>query len=151
MDSLSRFLQSLTSTIDFFCRAYDKFIIMGDFNAQALDSAMKNFIKINVLLKSINLMKEINLIKGSPIDLILTSRKFSFKHSNSYKINMSDHHHLLYSMLKSNIPNSGPKLVNYRDYKNFSFKNFNTSLDNALRHCSTEYKHFEYIFTSVLN
>ena len=54
-------------------------------------------------------------------------------------------------MLKSNISNSEPKLVNYRDYKIFSFENFKTSLDNALRHCSTDYKLFEYIFTSVLN
>ena len=54
-------------------------------------------------------------------------------------------------MLKPNFSNSEPKLVNYKDYKRFSFENFKTSLDNALQHCSTDYKHFEYIFTSVLN
>ena len=73
------------------------------------------------------------------------------KHSNLYEIGISDHHHLIYSMLKSHLSNSESKLVNCRDYKRFSFENFKTSLDNALRHCPTEYKHFEYIFTSVLN
>ena len=53
-------------------------------------------------------------------------------------------------MLKSNLSNSEP-LVNYRDYKRFSFENFKTSLDDALQHCSTGNKHFKYIFTSVLN
>ena len=54
-------------------------------------------------------------------------------------------------MLKSNLSNSQTKLVNYRDYKKFSFENFKASLDNPLRHCSTDYKKFEYIVTSVLN
>ena len=47
LDSLSRFRESLTGIIDFFYCAYDHFIIMGDFNAQPLDSAMKDFIKVN--------------------------------------------------------------------------------------------------------
>ena len=50
--------------------------------------------------------------------------------------------------LKSNLSNSEPKLVNYRDYKKFSFEKFKTSLDNVLRHCSTDFKVFEYNFTS---
>ena len=56
LDSLSRFLESLTGIIDFFSSVYNNFIIMGDFNAQPLDSAMKDFIKVNGL---------INLIKGN--------------------------------------------------------------------------------------
>ena len=98
---------------------------MGDYNAQPLDSAMKDFNKVNGL---INLIKGNTCFKGqgSCIDPILTNR-FSFKHSNSYETGISDHHHLLYSMLKSNLSNSEPKLVNYRDYKRFSFENFTTS------------------------
>ena len=65
---------------------------MGDFNAQPLDSAMKDFIKVN---GSINLIKGNTYFKGrgSYIDLILTNRRFSFKHSNSYETCISDHHH----------------------------------------------------------
>ena len=68
--------------IDFFRSASDSFIIMGDFNAQPLDSAMKDFIKVNGL---INLIKGNTCFKGqgSCIDLILTKSRFSFKHSNS--------------------------------------------------------------------
>ena len=150
LDSLSRFLKSLTGIIDFFSSVYDNFILMSDFNAQRHDSAMKDFVKVNgliILIKGNNDFKG----QGSCIDLILTNRRFPFKYSNSCETGIRDHHHLIYSMLKSNLSNSKPKLVNYRDYKKFSFENFKTSLDNALRHCSTDYKHFEYIFTSVLN
>ena len=37
------------------------------------------------------------------------------------------------------------------DYNKIFFVNFKTSLGNVLRHCSTDFKVFEYIFTSVLN
>ena len=119
---------------------------MCDFNAHLLDSAMKDFIKVNGL---INLIKGNTCLKGqdSCIDVILINRRFSFKHSNSYETGITG---IIYSMLKSSLSNSESKLVNYRDYIRFSFENFKTSLDNALRHCSTYYKLFEYIFTSVL-
>ena len=70
---------------------------MGEFNAQPLDHAMKDFIKVN---GSINLIKENTCFKGqgSYIDLILTNRGFLFKHSNSYEIGISHHRHFLYLM-----------------------------------------------------
>ena len=79
LNSLSRFLESFTGIIAFFSSAYNNFIRMGDFNAQPLDSSMKDFIKVNGL---IYLIKENACFKGqdSCIDLILTNRRFSFKH-----------------------------------------------------------------------
>ena len=151
LNSLSRFLESFTGIIAFFSSAYNNFIRMGDFNAQPLDSSMKDFIKENGL---IYLIKGNACFKGQDpcIDLILTNRRFSFKHSKCYKTGISNHHHhLIYSMLKSNISNSEPKLVKCRDYKKFSFDNSKTSLYSALRHCSTDYQYFEYIFTPILN
>ena len=106
---------------------------MGDFNAQPLDSAMKDFIKVNGLM---NLFKGNTCFKGhdSHIDVILTKMRFSFKHSSSYETGISDHHHLIYSMLKSNFCNSEPKLLNgsVSDYKKFSFENLKTNLDDVL-------------------
>ena len=99
LDLFSRFLESLTGIIDFFSSPHDNIIIMGDFNAQCLDSVIKDFIKVNGL---INLTKGITCFKGqgSYIDLILTNRRFLFEHSNSYEAGISDHHHLTYSMLE---------------------------------------------------
>ena len=72
---------------------------MGDFNSQPTDSIMKDFMYANGF---INLIKSNTCFKGkgSCIDLILTNRKYSFKHSNSVETGISDHHHLIYTMLK---------------------------------------------------
>ena len=85
MDSLSQFLESLTGVTDLFFSAYDNFIKIGDVNAQPPDIVMKDFIKVNGL---INLIKGNTCFKGqgSCIDLVLTNRMFSFKHSNPFNI-----------------------------------------------------------------
>ena len=81
LESLSCFLDPLTNMIDFFSSSYDNFIVMGDFNSQPTDSIVKDFMDANGF---INLIKSNTCFngKGSCIDLILTNRKYSFKHSN---------------------------------------------------------------------
>ena len=49
-----------------------------------------NLIKTNTCFKG----------KGTSIDLILTNRKYCFKHSSTFETGLSDHQHLVYSMLK---------------------------------------------------
>ena len=39
---------------------------------------------------------------GFYIDLIFTNRKYSFKLSTTFGTSLSDHHHLLYLILKTN-------------------------------------------------
>ena len=105
MDSLSQFLESLTGIIVFFSNAYDKFVLMGNFNGHHHDNAMKDSIKVDGL---INLTKGNTYFKGQGFcpDLILTNRSFSFKLSNSYETGIGNYHHLIYSMLNSNLYNS---------------------------------------------
>ena len=38
---------------------------------------------------------------GSCIDLMLTNRKYSFKNTSSYETGLSDHHHLIYSVMET--------------------------------------------------
>ena len=123
---------------------------MGDFNSQPTDSIMKDFMDANGV---INLIKSNTCFKGkgSCIDLILTNRKYSFKHSNSVETGISDHHHLIYTMLKTTFPKPDPKLVQYRKYKTFNFESFKVSLGNALGRCSANYDDFNQIFTFTLN
>ena len=49
LESLSCFVDSLTNMIDFFSRLYDNFIVMGGFNSQPTDSAVKIFWKLMAL------------------------------------------------------------------------------------------------------
>ena len=82
------FLNSLTSIIDHFWKLFDNYIIIGDFNLEPSNTALKTFLDINGFY---NLIKE-HLIKGkgSLIDLILTNRKFSFKNTQSFQTSLSD-------------------------------------------------------------
>ena len=73
---------------------------MGDFNIERSDPSLKAFLNSNNLYK---LMKSNTCFKGkgSRIGFFLTNRKFSFKFSGSYKAGVSDHRHMIYTMLIS--------------------------------------------------
>ena len=71
--------------------------------------------------------------KGRSIDLMLTNRKQSSIKSQSFQTGFIDHHHLIYTILKSNFVKLPPKTIRYREYKNFRVENFQTDLDDSLR------------------
>ena len=88
---------------------------------------------------------------GSCIDLILTNRKYCFKNTSSFETGISDHHHLIYSMLKTTFEKEESKKVTYRDYKQFQWENFEKDLTSSLRNCNGEYENYEQNFINVLN
>ena len=94
------FLENLSSIADRYSTIYDNYIFLGDFNMEpncpALTSFMQSFNLFN-LIKTNTCFKG----KGSRIDLILTNRKCCFKHSSTLETGLSDHHHFVYSMLKT--------------------------------------------------
>ena len=85
---------------DFFANTYENYLIMGNFNIERSDPSLKTFLNSNSLY---NLTKRNTCFKGngSCIDLFLTNRKNSFKFSGLYETGISDHHHMIYTMLKS--------------------------------------------------
>ena len=62
--------------------------------------------------------------KGTCTDLILTNRKYCFKHLSTFETGLSDQHHLVYSMLKTRSKREESKHFIYRDYKNSDDMNF---------------------------
>ena len=139
------FIHSLTEIIDHFATKYDNHLIMGDFNMEQNNRMFQDFLDSNNLT---NLIKTNTCFKGkgSSIDLILTNRKYSFKYTSSYETGLSDHHHLIYTMLKSSFINIQPKLLNYRDYIKFNFRNFKEDLGEALLICRNSYDESESAF-----
>ena len=82
------------------------------------------------------------------IDLVLTNRKFSFKNNQSFETSLSDHHHMVYTMLKTTFQKSEPKQLIYRDFKNFYFESFkNDLLENT---CDRSYDECDRTFTALL-
>ena len=65
---------------------------------------------------------------GSCIDLILTNKKYSFKNTSSYETGLSDHHHLIYSVMKTTFKCEESKKLIYSNYSYFSQKDFESDL-----------------------
>ena len=123
---------------------------MGDFNLEPHDKRLVSFLNSNNL---VNLVKTNTCFKGSGscIDLILTNRKYSFKNTTSYETGLSDHQHMILTMLKTTFQQKEPKCLIHRDYKNFIFENFKSDLQEALQSCKGSYDAFDSNFTSYLN
>ena len=123
---------------------------VGHFNMEPNNPMFKSFLDSNNLT---NLFKTNSCFngKGLSINLILTKRKYSFKYTSSYETGPSDHHHMVYAMLKSSFINIEPKLLNYGDYKNFSFGNFKEDLSAALLICRNSYDEFKSAFITALD
>ena len=144
------FLNSLTVILDHFTKAYDNYLIMGDFNLEPHDKRLGYFLNSNNL---VNLVKTNTCFKGSGscIDLILTNRKYSFKNTTSYETGLSDHHHMILTMLKTTFQQKEPKCIIFRDYKNFILENFKNDFQETLKSCKGSYDAFHNYFTSCLN
>ena len=136
--------------IDYFSVSYDNHVIIGDFNLESSTGLLKHFMNSNVLH---NLIKVNTCFKGKGtwIDLIQTNRKYSFKNTNTFETGLSDHHHMIQTMLKSTFEKAEPIKLIYTDYKNFSFDRFKADLESALKSCPNSYDSFEQCFSSKLN
>ena len=66
--------------------------------------------------------------EGPCIDLILTNLKFSFKNYTSFETGLSDHLHLIYSIMKTTFHTKESKTLVYRDYKTLSMETFSSAL-----------------------
>ena len=105
--NIQYFLNTLSDLLDFYSNHYDNKVILGDFNLYLVtflnERDLIYFIRNNTCFKG----------EGSCIHLILTNRKYSFKNSTFYETGLSDHHHLIYSMLKTTFHKEEPKTLIY--------------------------------------
>ena len=123
---------------------------MGGFNLEPCNKRLGYFLIGKPL---VNLVKTNTSFKhsGSCIDLILTNWKYSFKNTTSYETGLSDHHHMILTMLKTTFQQKEPKCLIYRDYKNFMFENFKSDIQEALQSFTGSCDAYDSYFTSDLN
>ena len=100
-----------------------------------------------------NLITNNTCFKGddSCIYLIFTNRKHCFKNTSSFETGISDHHHLIHSMLKTTFEKEESKKVTYCSYKQFQWENFGKDLTSSLWNCNGEYENYEQNFIKVLH
>ena len=101
-EDITSFVNKLTTNIDYYLHRYDNLLLLGDFNSQTNEPAMKEFCKSYNLSSLIN---EPTCYKNpkhpSIIDLILTNRHRSFQGSQTIETGLSDHHKMTITILKA--------------------------------------------------
>ena len=127
LQSNQYFVSILSNLLDFYSNKYDKKVVLGDFNLEPSSPTMLSFMDSQ---NFVSLIKNKTCFKGagSCIDLISTNRKYLFKNTSSYETGLSDHHHLIYSAMKTIFKCEEPKKLIYRNYSNFSQKDFQNEL-----------------------
>ena len=93
------FLDILGHLLDFYSQDYDNEVILRDFNLEPSNPSTASFMNYQNLF---NLIKSNTCSKGegSYINLILKNRKYSFKNICSFETGLSDHNHLIYSIIQ---------------------------------------------------
>ena len=122
---------------------------MGDFNENTNNEDLKSFLKAFQLS---SLIKEKTCFKskqGTNIDLILSNNPKFHQMNKTIETGFSDHHLLVYTMLKFRFIKLPPKCIFYRDYKNFSQEKFR----NAILEMKNEesFLDYNYAFNLILN
>ena len=92
------FVSILSDLLNFYSNEYDNQVVLGDFSLEHSNPSMLSFMDSQ---NFVNLIKNKTCFKGagSCTNLILTNRKYSFKNTSSYKTGLSNHHHLIYSVM----------------------------------------------------
>ena len=131
-NSISRHLECLNRVIDKHIKTCHNFILIGEFNVGIDENSMKNFCDINCL-KSLIKVPTCFKNPGNPkcIDLILTNRPNLFQHSSAFETGLSHFHHLIVTEFKMGFQKLKPKIIAYRDHKDFNNAKFRYDIVTA--------------------
>ena len=138
---ITTFLEELKKSIDKAINKYEDIILMGDINVDMSDrnNTHTNFDHVQELSDVFNFA---NLIKQatcftptathpSLIDIILTNRTRSFQSSVAIETGLSDHHKMVFTVLKCHFVRLQPTTIQYRDYKYFDPEAFINDIKDA--------------------
>ena len=134
-----------------YTRKYENTLLIDDFNVEPNEANMNVFFnqyKLKSLNKEPTCFKNVN--KPSCIDLFLTNNSKCFEDCLTLETGLSDFHKLIVTIMKTKHERFPPKIVNYRDYKNFDTKTFRDRLELTLKK-TTSFQALQKIFMGLLN
>ena len=111
---------------------YKKTMLIGDFNLTIYNESLENFMStcdLEYLIRKPTCFQSSN---PTCIDLILTIKKEFFKNTDVVEVEISDHHYLIVTALKSLPLKRNAKTKLYQDYSSFSTDHFEEDLGNNL-------------------
>ena len=136
---ISNHLKEIGKNLDNYSSKYDNFILLGDFNSEPTESAVRDFCEIysrKNLIKDNTCFK--NPSKPSCIDLIITNRPKSFQNS------VSDFHKMTLTVIKVFHKKQKPNIVTYRNYKHFSNEAFMFDVKNSIIQMTSQRNNLEF-------
>ena len=146
------YFECVGRALDSYHTTYEKYLLIGDFNAEERETCMKEFLyqyNLSNLVKEKTCFKSIN--NPSCIDPFLTNHPKSFQNTQTISSGMSDCHKMIVTVLKMKFCKAQPKIIYYRNYKKFDKNIFRTKLKQKLEiNKSSNYSDFENIFLSTL-
>ena len=143
------FLDKLQEAIMFYS-IYDYIIVSGDFNLEPIVPELSEFLELNSLFNHVKEKTCWKSTSGSCIDLIITNRRYCVMNTGTVETGLSDHHLLIYTMLKTKFEKLPPKIIEYRLWKFFDYNLFKNDLSHAFD-CVDTYTNFEETFTRILD
>ena len=154
-EHIGSFLCHVGKFIDYLIGKHENLIIIGDFNSQMEEYAMKDFCETYNLKNLITVPTCYkNAQNPSLIDLILTNKPKSFNSSMCIETGMSDFHKMTVCVLNVHFMKLCPTKIKYRNYKNFNLNSFKSELKTSLEISEeTEmiYDSFKETFMNSLN
>ena len=118
---------------------YENFIVLGDFNVAMDNSDMTVFYDTydqKCLIKEPTFYK--NPENPSCIDLILTNNLKCFQSSCVVETGLSDFHRMTVTVMKATFKKFEPRIIHYRDYKNFQNNRYRDDLTPKLSNAVSE-------------
>ena len=116
----SYYFNCIGNSLDIYNQFYDKFLLIGDFNAEDSETCLFEFL---YQYEAKNIVRDKTCFKNpenaSCIDLFLTSNTYSFQNTMAISTGLSDFHKMILTVLKSTFVKAAPKVIKYRDYKKF--------------------------------
>ena len=142
------FFNEIGLALDVYSNRFDKFLLAGDFNVNADDDTLNEFMGD---YSAKNLVKEPTCFKStdnpSCIDLFITNSYRSFQSTTTVSTGLSDFHKMTVTVLKTTYPKAKPRIMTYRT------KYESADLEAALTRNLAEmpeitYENFENAFTT---
>ena len=127
------FFKNLAVVLNNYFSKYEHIILLGDFNLTTSNKYLADFMTLFNLESLINTPTCFQSEKPRCIDLILTNKMSLLKNSKTFRVGISDHHHLILTSMRSQYIQGNPKIKLYRNYKSFNFESFNDELYELLK------------------
>ena len=159
-NNLSTFFDEIILSWNKAALKFENFIVIGDFNigVHASGSGKDKLDEFCNIFDLTNLVRKVTCCTNnhrSIIDLILTNRPDTFQKTCTTETGISDYHKCISTFFKSHYSKLKPKVIHYRNYKNFDESLFLDDLEKTTfltnSNCPNEnYQHLTENFLSVV-